>query len=83
MNVLVRSDGGVESLLVDEIGEVVEVDQEVFESPPCTLQGIASEMVRGVYKLPEHLLLVLDVNRVANLGTNKTAEFGATGTKKN
>lgn len=83
MNVLVRSDGGVESLLVDEIGEVVEVDQEVFESPPCTLQGIASEMVRGLYKLPEHLLLVLDVNRVANLGTNKTAEFGATGTKKN
>lgn len=78
MNVLVRSDTGVESLLVDEIGDVVEVDVKAFEAPPCTLRGIAREMVRGIYKLQGQLLLVLDVNQVANLAGNQEKEFGTT-----
>ncbi len=63
-NVLVRSDCGVESLLVDEIGEVVEVDQDAFESPPCTLKGVARELVQKVCKMEGQLLLLLDVNHV-------------------
>src|SRR5450631_3759760 len=39
MNVLVRSDTGIESLLIDEIGDVVEVDTDTFEPPPRTLKG--------------------------------------------
>lgn len=34
MNLVVRTDDGVVSLLVDEIGEVVEVDEDSFERPP-------------------------------------------------
>lgn len=67
MNVLVRSDGDVESLLVDEIGDVVEVDAEAFESPPCTLKGVVLELIKGVYKLEGRLLLLLDVNQVVHL----------------
>src|SRR5713101_5028768 len=37
MNVVVRRDDGPVSLLVDEIGDVLEVSEEVFESPPETL----------------------------------------------
>ena len=67
MNVVVRTDDGVVSLLVDEIGDVVEVDQESFEPPPETLRGVARELVRGVYKLKDRLLLLLDTERVVNL----------------
>jgi purine-binding chemotaxis protein CheW len=66
MNVLVRSDTGIESLLVDEIGDVVEVDTDTFEPPPRTLKGIARDMVRGVHKLDGRLLLLLDVNQVVS-----------------
>lgn len=66
-NVLVRSENGVESLLVDEIGEVVEVDSEAFESPPCTLKGVARELVKGICKMDGQLLLLLDVNQVVHL----------------
>jgi purine-binding chemotaxis protein CheW len=66
INVLVRSDGGIESLLVDEIGDVVEVDADTFEPPPRTLKGIARDMVRGVHKLDGRLLLLLDVNQVVS-----------------
>src|ERR1051325_8508575 len=45
MNLVVRTDDGVVSLLVDEIGEVVEVDEDTFERPPPTLEGVARELV--------------------------------------
>lgn len=67
MNVVVRSEDGAISLLVDEIGDVVEIDDNVYEAPPETMQGIARELITGVYKLKERLLLVLDTERTVNL----------------
>lgn len=63
MNVVVRTADGAVSLLVDEIGDVVEVDAEVFEKPPETLNGVARELVQGVYKMKERLLLILDTDK--------------------
>jgi purine-binding chemotaxis protein CheW len=63
MNVVVRTaDGGV-SLLVDEIGDVLEVDDAAFEHAPETVASGLRESIRGVYKLPGKLLLVLDTDR--------------------
>jgi len=67
MNLVVRTDDGVVSLLVDEIGEVVEVDEDTFERPPPTLEGVARELVRGVYKREGSLLLVLDTTRAVSV----------------
>lgn len=67
MNLVVRTDDGVVSLLVDEIGEVVEVDEDSFERPPPTLSGVARELVRGVYKREGSLLLVLDTARAVSV----------------
>ena len=67
MNVVVRSDDGAVSLLVDQIGDVIEVDAENFETPPDTLQGLARELVQGAYKLDGRLLLLLDCNMAVQL----------------
>src|SRR5437879_1311195 len=37
MNVVVHTDDGAVSLLVDDVGDVLEVSQEAFEPPPTTL----------------------------------------------
>jgi purine-binding chemotaxis protein CheW len=63
MNVVVRTEDGAVSLLVDEIGDVLEVEDDCFEHPPETLQAQARELVHGVYKLRDHLLLELDIKR--------------------
>jgi purine-binding chemotaxis protein CheW len=63
LNVIVRTEEGAVSLLVDEIGDVVEVDEEKFEEAPETLHGEQRELVKGVYQLPNHLLMVLDTER--------------------
>lgn len=67
MNVIMRTADGAFSLLVDEIGDVIEVEDNTFEPPPDTLQGMARGMLRGVHKLPDRLLLILDSERSAKL----------------
>ena len=67
INVVVRSGDEAVSLLVDEIGEVLEVDDETFEAPPETLQGEARSLIRGAYKLKDRLLLVLDTEKTVTL----------------
>src|SRR4051812_232408 len=67
VNVVVHTDDGAVSLLVDEIGDVLEVSERAFERPPETLRGTARELIRGAYKLKDQLLLILDVERTVNL----------------
>jgi purine-binding chemotaxis protein CheW len=74
MSVVVRTNQGTVSLLVDEIGDVIEVTNEALERPPNTLQGVAREVIEGVYKLPDRLLLALDVNRVVEVGERSKPE---------
>jgi len=70
MNVVVRNEDGAVSLLVDEIGDVVEIQDEAYERPPETLKGVARELVTGVYKLKDRLLLILDTDRTVSLPAN-------------
>src|SRR5262249_14534643 len=67
LNVVVQSDDGAVSLLVDEIGDVLEVSDKLFERPPETLKGTARELIRGAYKLPDRLLLILDPERTVSV----------------
>ena len=67
MNVVVRTDDGALSLLVDEIGDVVEIADESFERIPETVTGVVRDLVTGVYKLDGRLLLILDTEKAANL----------------
>jgi purine-binding chemotaxis protein CheW len=56
------------NLLVDEIGDVLEVPEAAFERPPETLRGPARDLIRGAYKLPDRLLLILDTARAVTPG---------------
>jgi purine-binding chemotaxis protein CheW len=60
MNLVVRSEEGPVSLLVDEIGDVLQLDPSDFEPAPDNVTQAARELIRGVYKLKDRLLLVLD-----------------------
>ena len=68
MNLVAQTSDGPVSLLVDEIGDVIEVGAYVFEQAPDMLKGIQRELVEGVYKLKSTLLIALNVNRVIQVG---------------
>lgn len=67
MNVVVRNEDGAVSLLVDTTGDVLEIHDDTYERPPETLSGVARELIKGVYKLNDRLLLVLDIERTMTL----------------
>jgi purine-binding chemotaxis protein CheW len=73
MNVVVRSEDGAVSLLVDEIGDVVEVEESSFEAPPETLRGSVRTMILGVHKLNDRLMHVLDVEKACQMGESADA----------
>lgn len=72
MNVVVRTGDGAVSLLVDEINDVVDVDQKAFEPPPDTLDVAGRELIQGVYKLKDKLLLVLETDKAANVSAHRS-----------
>ena len=63
MNTVVRTDEGAVSLLVDEIGDVIAVDADTFERAPDNVSPEARELLQGVYKQKDRLLLVLDTKK--------------------
>jgi purine-binding chemotaxis protein CheW len=63
MNVVIQTPEGATSLLVDEIGDVIEAPDEALEAPPETMPASVRGLVRGVHKLRSRLLLLLDAER--------------------
>jgi purine-binding chemotaxis protein CheW len=63
MMLVVRMGDEPVSLLVDEIGDVVNVDDDQFAAPPETLEQNLRDVLIGAYTLPDGLLLALDVER--------------------
>ncbi len=63
MNVVIRGTEGCVSLLVDSIGDVIEVADTAFEPPPSTMRAVHRAMIDAVCKLPKHILLVLAPER--------------------
>jgi purine-binding chemotaxis protein CheW len=71
MNMVVRTADGAVSLLVDEIGDVLEMDAASCEPTPENLDPAARELIRGVYKLKGQLLLILDAERTVDPGIGR------------
>lgn len=66
--VVVRTaDGGTVSLVVDQIGDVLEPSAESFEAPPETVPAATRSLLAGVCKLDGTLMLALDTERTVDL----------------
>lgn len=73
VNVVVRVDDEPVSLLVDEIGGVLEVSQVPFEQTPSTVDERVRDLLLGAYTLPDRLLLALNAQAVLDVGQDSRA----------
>lgn len=64
VNLIVRHLGEEVGLVVDRIGDVLEIDAAMREPPPDTLGQIERGFIEGVFQLEDRLLLVLDIHQV-------------------
>ncbi len=77
MSVVCKSEGNLISLVVDSIGDVVEVDGHKFEKTPDTVPQTLRRFVKGVYKMDGILLSVLDIETIfKELSTDSESTSG-------
>jgi purine-binding chemotaxis protein CheW len=56
--------GTVTGIIVDAVSDVLRVPEDVVEPPPPVSSSVRSEFIRGVAKLPDGLIVVLDMDRL-------------------
>ncbi len=61
------SHGRLLGLLVDAVHQVVHLDLNAVDAPPDDVMTEQSEYITGVYRLPETLLILLDVEKVLTI----------------
>lgn len=67
MLVVVRAEAGAFGLVVDEVHDVLAVSPTMLAEPPANLPAVLVPLAGAVCKLPDRLLLVLDVQGVVHL----------------
>ena len=67
MGVTVEQDHELYTLLVDRIGDVVAMSNDLFEKNPGTLAPMWREFSEGVYRLEDNLMVILDIERLLNI----------------
>jgi purine-binding chemotaxis protein CheW len=60
-------------LLIDAIGEVLKLDEDAREPNPVNLDPRLARVSTGIHRLNDRLLLVLDVDRVLDIGSASMA----------
>lgn len=64
---VVRAASGTVCLLADEVGNVVEVEEQTFEPSPETLSPRLRSVILGVHKLEGQLMHVLDTDQACEI----------------
>ena len=67
MNVVVRHEGELFSLLVDEVGDVLSVEGTAVEPPPPTLDPTWRQACAGIVRRERGLLVVVHVHALLRL----------------
>ena len=62
--VVVDIDGKVVGVVVDAVSEVLRLPVDTVEPPPSMVAGVESEYIKGVGKLEDRLLILLDLNKL-------------------
>lgn len=73
MAVGVETRGESYGLLIDSVGEVLKLDDTLREPNPINLDPRLARVSAGIHRLDGRLLLMIDVDRVLDLGTTPVA----------
>ena len=73
MAIGIESRGESFGLLVDAVGEVLKLSESELEANPVNLDRNLGRVSEGVYRLDGELLVILDIDRVLDLGNEAAA----------
>jgi len=69
MSIVVDFKGEPYSLQIDKVGEVLSLDDSLYEKNPVTLDPQWRDVSSGIYRLEDALLAILDVKKLLDMDT--------------
>ncbi len=73
MSIVIEHRGEPYSLLIDQIGEVLMLGDEIFERNPVTLDPMWRQISAGIYRLQGELMVILDVHQLLEINLAEAA----------
>jgi purine-binding chemotaxis protein CheW len=67
MSIVIEHRGEPYSLLIDQIGEVLTLNDDIFERNPVTLDPMWRQISAGIYRLQDELMVILDVHQLLEI----------------
>ncbi len=61
-------------LIVDSVSEVLRINSLTIQPPPPLIAGLDSDYIKGVGKLDERLIILLDIDKIFTTGEHKLIE---------
>jgi len=62
--IVLQIHGMIVGFVVDEVSEVLRIQSNTVEPPPPVVSGIESEYIKGVGKLDDRLMILLDLDKL-------------------
>jgi purine-binding chemotaxis protein CheW len=70
MNIVIHADDGTVSLLVDEIGDVLDIALDSYAPVPENMPAQHRQFIDGVFRLSDRLMLSLNVEQLLQAAAN-------------
>lgn len=64
MNFILKTSSGVCSVIVDDVGDVLDIQADRMENAPETMSSRMKEYVTKICKMDDRLLCILDIERI-------------------
>ncbi len=71
MNIIVRAEDSLFALVVDEILDVIELEENMYENTSNVLSEEFGQYINGVFKMPDKLLIYLNLQKIIETQTAK------------
>lgn len=62
--IVIEIHGMIVGFVVDGVSEVLRIKSDTVEAPPAVVAGVDSEYIKGVGKLDDRLLILLDLDKL-------------------
>ena len=62
-------------ILVDKVNEVLEVDFTQLQAPPASVSGFGAEYITGMFKLPNEILIIVDIEKVVAIAREMISKY--------
>ena len=73
--IVVKVDEVTIGLIVDEVSEILRLPEDRVEPPPPIVAGIEADYIKGVGKLEDRLLVLLDLNKILSTEEKSSLEM--------